>query len=233
MFFIYHSEHYGLIFREYHIILQVSSFFILCTFPFFRKYSVHVCYIFNVIWRIHLMTAGLNAVWSNDRAAHTDTNPKNLELAPPQSVTSTRLDQLVYKPYCYIQIFYSTFFARSEDRTPKRSLEVKVQHAYRLCYGCYMQSSNALLVLRIWKPSLISILTALYSALLLWRLYWSIDINHSDRFLVVYRHSRFNSSPVNVEFIVFYSRFLHEFRVEKHFLSVIFNIYINLLLIIY
>ena len=30
------------------------------------------------IWRILLMTDGLNAVWSNDRAAHTDTNPKNL-----------------------------------------------------------------------------------------------------------------------------------------------------------
>ena len=35
----------------------------------------------------------------------TDTNPKNLELAPPQSVTTTRLDQLVYSPNCYIQIF--------------------------------------------------------------------------------------------------------------------------------
>ena len=46
------------------------------------------------------MTDGLNAVWSNDRAAHTDTNPKNLELAPPQSITATRLDQLVYSP-CY------------------------------------------------------------------------------------------------------------------------------------
>ena len=32
------------------------------------------------------MTDGLNAVWSNDRAAPTDTNPKNLELAPPQSL---------------------------------------------------------------------------------------------------------------------------------------------------
>ena len=31
------------------------------------------------------MTDGLNAVWSNDRAAHTDTNPKNLELAPHSS----------------------------------------------------------------------------------------------------------------------------------------------------
>ena len=51
------------------------------------------------------MTDGLNAVWSNDRAAHTDTNPKNLELAPPQSITATRLDQLVYSPNYYIQIF--------------------------------------------------------------------------------------------------------------------------------
>ena len=24
-------------------------FFILCTFPFFRKYTLHVCYVFNVI----------------------------------------------------------------------------------------------------------------------------------------------------------------------------------------
>ena len=57
------------------------------------------------IWRILLMTDGINAVWSNDRAAHTDTNPKNLELAPPQSITATRLDQLVYSPNYYIQIF--------------------------------------------------------------------------------------------------------------------------------
>ena len=57
------------------------------------------------IWRILLMTDGLNAVWSNDRAAHTDTNPNNLELAPPQSITATRLDQLVYSPNYYIQIF--------------------------------------------------------------------------------------------------------------------------------
>ena len=54
------------------------------------------------IWRILLMTYGLNAVWSNDRAAPTDTNPRNLELAPPQSVTATRLDQLVYSPNYYI-----------------------------------------------------------------------------------------------------------------------------------
>ena len=40
-----------------------------------------------------------------DCAAPTDTNPKNLELAPPQSVTATRLDQLVYIPNYYIQIF--------------------------------------------------------------------------------------------------------------------------------
>ena len=41
------------------------------------------------------MTDDLNAVWSNDSAAPTGTNPKNLDLAPPQSVTTTRLDQLV------------------------------------------------------------------------------------------------------------------------------------------
>ena len=29
---------------------KVSSFFpFLCTFPFFRKYTLHVCYVFNVI----------------------------------------------------------------------------------------------------------------------------------------------------------------------------------------
>ena len=39
----------------------------------------------------------------NYRAAPTATNPKNLELASPQSVTATRLDQLVYSPNCYIQ----------------------------------------------------------------------------------------------------------------------------------
>ena len=50
-----------------------------------------------------------------DRAAPTDTNPKNLELAPPQSITATRLDQLVYSPNYYIQIFQTQLFARSED----------------------------------------------------------------------------------------------------------------------
>ena len=53
-----------------------------------------MCYVCNV-----------NLTESFDRAAHTDTNPKNLELAPPQSVTATRLDQLVYSPNYYIQIF--------------------------------------------------------------------------------------------------------------------------------
>ena len=78
------------------------------------------------------MTDGLNAVLSNDRAAPTDTNPKNLELAPPQSVTATRLDQLVYSPNCYIQIFQTQLFACSEDQTPNRSLEFKVPRVYRL-----------------------------------------------------------------------------------------------------
>ena len=39
---------------------------------------------------------GLNAVWSNNRAVPTHTNPKNHELASPRSVMATRLDQLVY-----------------------------------------------------------------------------------------------------------------------------------------
>ena len=61
------------------------------------------------------MTDDLNAVLSKDRAAPTDTNPKNLELAPPQSITATRLDQLVYSPNYYIKIFRLHLFARSED----------------------------------------------------------------------------------------------------------------------
>ena len=69
------------------------------------------------MWQILVMTDGLNAVWSNDRAAPTDTNPKNLELAPPQSITVTRLDQLVYSPNYYIQIFRLNLFACSEDWT--------------------------------------------------------------------------------------------------------------------
>ena len=68
-----------------------------------------MCYVFNVN-----LTDSFDDRRSNDRAAHTDTNPKNLELAPPQSVTATRLDQLVYSPNYYIQIFQTTF-ARSED----------------------------------------------------------------------------------------------------------------------
>ena len=52
-FFIYNSEHYGLIFRGYHIIFTGLFFFLfflcVCTFPFFRKYTLHVCYVFNVI----------------------------------------------------------------------------------------------------------------------------------------------------------------------------------------
>ena len=55
------------------------------------------------------MADGLNAVWSNDRDAPTDTNPKNLELASPQSVTATRLYQLVYRPNCYIKILRLNF----------------------------------------------------------------------------------------------------------------------------
>ena len=82
------------------------------------------------------MTDGLNAVWSNDRAAPTDTNPKNLELAPPQSVTATRLDQLVHSPNYYIQIFQTQPFARSEDWTLNlHARSYQVQRAYQLRYG--------------------------------------------------------------------------------------------------
>ena len=38
-----------------------------------------------------------------------DTNPKKLEVESHQSVTATRLDQLVYSPNCYIQIFRLNF----------------------------------------------------------------------------------------------------------------------------
>ena len=65
--FIYQSEHYGLIFGPYgwHIIFTRSPLFhFFCVhFHFlFRKYTLHVCYIFNVNCRIILMSDGLNAV---------------------------------------------------------------------------------------------------------------------------------------------------------------------------
>ena len=70
------------------------------------------------------MTDGLNA---DDRAAPKYTNPRNLELASPQSVTATRLDQLVYSPNCYIQIFRLNFF--SQWGTIPQQFEDKVQRA--------------------------------------------------------------------------------------------------------
>ena len=82
------------------IFLQGLPFFVYI--PIFAS-TLCMCVMYlTSIWRILLMTDGLKVVWSNDRAAPTDTNPKNLELAPPQSVRATRLDQLVYY---YIQIF--------------------------------------------------------------------------------------------------------------------------------
>ena len=80
-----------------------SPFFVYISI-FASTHCMCVMYL-TPIWRIILMTDGLNAIWSNNRAAPTDTNPKNLELAPPQSVTATRLDQLVYSLNYYIQIF--------------------------------------------------------------------------------------------------------------------------------
>ena len=64
-----------------------------------------MCYVFNVNFDGFFDDRRSQCRWSNDRAAHTDTNPKNLELAPPQSIKATRLDQLVYSPNYYIQIF--------------------------------------------------------------------------------------------------------------------------------
>ena len=119
-----------------------SPFLFLYTFPF-CKYTLHVCYVFNV----NLMDSfddrrSQCRFWSNDRAAPTDTNPKNLELAPPQSVTATRLDQLVYSPNYYIQIFQTQLFACSEDWTLNLlARSYQVQRAYQLRYGSYINES--------------------------------------------------------------------------------------------
>ena len=81
-----------------------------CIHFHFCRYTLHVCYVFNVN-----LTDYFDDRRSQCRAAPTDTNPKNFELARPQSVTATRLDQLVYSPNYYIQIFRLNLFARSED----------------------------------------------------------------------------------------------------------------------
>ena len=47
---------------------------------------------------------------------HTDTNPKNISLTTPQSITASRLDPLVYSPKCYNQILRLQF-SRSGART--------------------------------------------------------------------------------------------------------------------
>ena len=95
-----------------------------------------MCYVFNVNLTDSFDDRRCQCVWSNDRAAPTDTNPKNLELAPLQSVTATRLDQLVYSPNYYIQIFQTQPFARSEDWTLNlHTRSYQVQRAYQLRYG--------------------------------------------------------------------------------------------------
>ena len=71
----------------------------------FCKYTLHGCYVFNVNLTDSFDDRRSQCRLINDRAVPTDTNPKNLELAPPQSITDTRLDQLVYSPNYYIQIF--------------------------------------------------------------------------------------------------------------------------------
>ena len=122
-------EHLMCLIYTYILLSTTVSHFWTLRMPFFLHgllFCIHfhfastlcMCVMYlTSIWRILLMTDGLNAVWSNDRAAPTDTNPKNLEIAPPQSVTATRLDQLVYSPNYYIQNFQTQPFARSEDWT--------------------------------------------------------------------------------------------------------------------
>ena len=73
------------------------------------------------------MTDGLNAVRSNDRPATTNPNLKNLELAPLQAVTATRLEQLLYYLNCYIQIFRLNF--SPQWRSNLQPLEVKKSNA--------------------------------------------------------------------------------------------------------
>ena len=57
-----------------------------------------------------------------------DTNPKNLELAPSQSIMATRLDQLVYSPNYYIQIFRLNLWpaVRIEPSTARSKLKSNV-----------------------------------------------------------------------------------------------------------
>ena len=58
---------------------------------------------------------------------NTDTNPKNLKLPLPQSVTATRLDQLVYSLNSYIRFFRLNFLPAV--RIEPQLFKVKVQHA--------------------------------------------------------------------------------------------------------
>ena len=120
--FIYNSEHYGLSFLD----LTDANFFNRS--PFFVYISIFastlcMCVMYlTSLWRILLMTDGLNAVLSNDRASPTDTNLNNLKLAPPQA---TRLDQLVYSPNYYIQIIRLNLFpaVRIEPSTARSKLK--------------------------------------------------------------------------------------------------------------
>ena len=73
---------------------KVSPYCVHFHFHFFAS-TLCMCVIhLTSIWRILLMTDGLNAVWSNDRASPTDNNPNNLELASPQSITAPGLDYI-------------------------------------------------------------------------------------------------------------------------------------------
>ena len=108
------------------LFLQGLLFFIVCTFTFFAS-TLCMCVMCLTDYfddrrsqcRLHLN--------SNDCAVPTDTNPKNLELTPLQSIIDmghqVRPVSLYYyyNQNCYIQIFQTTFFTRSEDQTPNHS----------------------------------------------------------------------------------------------------------------
>ena len=96
------------------------------------------------------MTDAINANWANDHAAPTDTN---LELASSQSVTATRLDQLVYSQNCYIQIFWLNF-SRTGDRTRNRSkLKSNALEIALSSYTILDRKTTVRLQIRTWRRS--------------------------------------------------------------------------------
>ena len=76
----------------------------------FCKYTLHVCYVLNVIDGIILMTE--RSQFRFDQMilyCPTDNNPKNLELSSSQSVPPTGLDQLEYSS----ELLHSCLFSEN------------------------------------------------------------------------------------------------------------------------